>query len=104
MKSFLLGTAVVMLAALPVLADPAPSQTPAQRDESAAASTTAQMPSQEDKAAAKETGKAEVAANAAVSNNTRKGGGTITDQELQQKKPLDNGRNDGGAASEGVTP
>ena len=87
MRRFLLGTGLVMLVALPVAADPAPAQTPAQLDASASASTAAQMPSQEDKAAVKQSGKAEVAANAAASGDKRKGGGIITDQELQQKKP-----------------
>jgi hypothetical protein len=99
MRHFLLGTGILMLAALPVAADPAPTQTPAQLDASAPASTAAQMPSQEDKAAVRQTGKAEVAANEAASNTSRKSGGMITDQELQQKEAVDNGHNDGGAAT-----
>jgi hypothetical protein len=104
MKLFLPGLSLLLLSALPALADPAPMQSPAQLQASGSASTDAQMPSPADKAAAEQSGKAQVAANKAASNNTRKGGGIITDAQRQQKAVTDNGRNDGGVAAGDVTP
>jgi hypothetical protein len=84
MEKFVIGVALVTLVVMPVVADPTPTQTPAQLEASANASADAQMPSQETKAAAQQSGKAQVEANKAASNNNPSGG-ISTDLELQQK-------------------
>jgi hypothetical protein len=104
----MLGTGIVMLAALPVSADPAPTQTPAQIEASGSVPIAPQMQKAADKAAALQSGNAKLAANAAAPATKAEAAagvtGAVTDQQIQQKATIDNGRNDGGVAAQETTP
>ncbi len=118
MRNFAIGVAIAALSALPLRAEPAetsaqvpqaPTQTPAQLDASAGPSPAPQMPSQAEKAEVKQSDK--VAANAAASaggreddQDKKENSGPVTDQQLAEKAPVDNGANDGGAAAHTVVP
>jgi hypothetical protein len=112
--------AIATLAALPVLADTVPTQTPAQLKASTNPPPAPQMPSQADKAEATQSGKAQLAANDAASNanqdadqgisldktdqGRKESTGPVTEQQIEEKAAVDNGVNDGGAAAQTLTP
>jgi hypothetical protein len=100
MKIFALG---LMLAAAPAIADPAPTQTPAQIEKSDGAATSEQMQSPAARAEAQQAHKpaAQVAANAdkkVVDNGHNDGGATAVPEPAPvEGSVMDNGHNDGGA-------